>query len=78
MSQLLIPDVDPRMLVQLRQRASQHGRTLEDEVKTILESVSTPSATSDRAAVDAIRRRLADSGRQFSDSAQLVREDRER
>ena len=37
MSQLLIPDVDPVMLTQLQQRASQHGRTLEDEARTILE-----------------------------------------
>jgi antitoxin FitA len=78
MSGLLIPDLDPAMLAQLRQRASQHGRSLEDEVRAILEQVAAgpPPSTWDR--VSAIREQLAASGRQFSDSAELVREDRNR
>jgi plasmid stability protein len=78
MSQLLIPDVDPAMLTQLQQRAAQHGRTLEDEARTILERAAEAPSPSAWTEVDAIRQQLAASGRQFSDSAELVREDRDR
>ena len=78
MSQLLIPDVDPAMLAQLRQQASQHGRTLEDEAKTILQRAAAAPSASAWTEVDAIRQQLAASGRQFSDSAELLREDRDR
>lgn len=78
MSQMLIPDLDPAMLDLLRQRASQHGRSLEDEVKIILEQVAEGTSPSVWTGVDAIRQQLESSGRKFSDSAELIREDRDR
>lgn len=78
MSDLLIPNVDPGTIAQLGQRASQHGRSLEEEVKVILAGAARPASAADWSEVDAIRQRLAASGRTFSDSAELLREDRER
>ena len=78
MSDLLIPNVDPGTIAQLGQRASQHGRSLEEEVKAILAGAAQPAPSAGWAGVDAIRQRLAASGRTFSDSAELLREDRQR
>jgi plasmid stability protein len=75
---MLIPDLDPAMLDLLRQRASQHGCSLEDEVKTILEQAAQRTSPSVWAEVDAIRQQLASSGRQFTDSTEFLREDRDR
>ena len=78
MSQLLIPDLDPAMLDLLRQRASQHGHSLENEVKIILEQATERASPSVWTGVDTILQQLASSGRKFTDSAELVREDRDR
>jgi len=78
MSQLLIPDLDPDMLAQLRQQAAEHGRSLEDEIRIILEQAALRPSPSVWAEVDGIRQHLAASGRRFGDSAELVREDRDR
>jgi len=78
MSQLLIPDFDPAMLDLLRQRASQHGHSLEDDVKSILEQAAESASPSVWVGVDAIRQHLESSGWKFSDSAELVCEDRDR
>jgi antitoxin FitA len=78
MSQMLIPDLDPAMLDLLRQRASQHGHSLEDEVKIILEKAAESASPSVWIGVDAIRKQLESSGRKFTDSTELLREDRDR
>jgi plasmid stability protein len=76
MSQLVIPDVDDATLARLRERAARHGRTVETEVQAILAEAL---ASSDPwAGADAIFGELAASGRAFSDSAELIREDRDR
>jgi plasmid stability protein len=76
MADLLIQDIDAEILEKLRKAAADNGRTLEEEVRHALE----------RAAVRnmAETRRLSDywqqyfSGRTFSDSTDLIREDRDR
>jgi plasmid stability protein len=78
MSQLLIPDVAESLLQQLQQRAARHGRSVEAEARVILESALREDADQIWAEVDAIRERLAASGRTFSDSTELIREDRDR
>lgn len=78
MSQLLISDLDPEKLALLRQRASQHGRSLEDEAKSILEQAAEGALPLVWAGVDAVRQQIASSGRHFTDSAELLREDRNR
>ena len=78
MSQLVILDVTEQLLEQLHQRAALHGRSAPAEAKAILEA----ALGADRAliwdGVDAIYDRLAASGHGFCDSAELIREDRER
>jgi antitoxin FitA len=78
MSELLIPDIDPVKLTLLRQKATEHGRSLEEEAKDILEQAAEGAASSIWDEVDALRQRLASSGREFSDSAEILHEDRTR
>lgn len=78
MSQLTILDIDDSLMKRLQQRAAAHGQTVEAEARTILaQTLGTPEDDI-WARVDAIHDRLAASGRAFSDSAELLREDRER
>ena len=78
MSELLIPDLDPKTPTLLRQWAADHGRTLEDEVRVILQQATHEQSRSAWGRADAIRERLAATGREFSDSAELIREGRDR
>lgn len=73
MVELLLTDVDEVVLQRLRERANRHGRTPEKEASVILAETVDPWK-----AVDEIRERLAASGRIFCDSAELLREDRDR
>ena len=76
MAELVLTDADDAVLHQLQERAARHGRTPDQEAKAILtESVGGkhPDAW---APVDAIYERLAASGRTFSDSAELLRDQR--
>lgn len=46
MTQLLVPNVSDELHDKLRRRAESHGRTVEDEVREILQSAVSGSATS--------------------------------
>ena len=78
MSQLLIPDVAESLLQQLQQRAARNRRSVEAEARVILEDALRPDPAKVWAEIDAFRQRLAASGRIFSDSTELIREDRDR
>jgi plasmid stability protein len=78
MATILIPNLDETVLRRLRERANLHGRTLESEAQAILQEALRSSPVDVWAEVNAIRERLAASGRSFSDSAELLREDRDR
>ena len=78
MGQLVISGLDAQVLLIWGARAASHGRTMEGEARQILTEAVGPSSGSDWSAVDAIRERLKASQRSFSDSAELVREDRAR
>jgi plasmid stability protein len=58
----------------LKVRAKGHGRSLQAELKEILDKASRQSPVEARALADRIRRELA--GRTHSDSVDLLREDR--
>jgi len=76
MAELVLTDVDDVVLHNLQERAARHGRTPDEEAKAILaESVGAERADA-WAPVDAIYDRLAASGRTFSDSAELLRDQR--
>ncbi len=78
MSAFVIPDLDDSTLARLRERATTHGRTPETEAKEILAAALQATSADPWAAARAIHDRLAASGRTFSDSAELLREDRDR
>jgi plasmid stability protein len=78
MAEILIPDLDDKVLTRLRQRAAVHGRTAEAEARVILQEVLQQRPADAWAGAEAIREGLAASGRSFSDSADLLREDRDR
>jgi plasmid stability protein len=76
MTQLLIRGMQAETVQRLKARAKRHGRSLQGEVKAILEAAAGYSMQEAHAVSDAWAARLA--GREFSDSAALIREDRER
>jgi plasmid stability protein len=76
MSQLLVRDLAPETIERLKGQAKQRGRSLQAEVKHILEQAVQFSAGEALAAAARWREHLA--GRVLSDSADLVREDRDR
>ena len=76
MAQVLVNDLDPTVLERLEKLAKEHGRSLPGEVKAILESAATMTMEETRQVAEQFRRRWA--GQMTSDSADLLREDRER
>ena len=77
MAQVLVRQLDDKVVDRLKKRAKEHGRSLQSEVKTILEEV-VPDYEAAWKRIDGFRKRLKKSGRKFSDSAALIREDRDR
>jgi len=79
MAQILVRNLDQEVLAQLKKRAKEEGRSLQAEAKLILEQAAT-SPTVDMATakkmMEDFRRRFK--GRRFSDSAELIRQDRDR
>jgi plasmid stability protein len=78
MCELVLTEVDESVLHGLRDRAIRHGRTSAEEAKTILADALRGRTEGSWVAVDAIYERLAATGRSFTDSAELLREDRDR
>ena len=76
MAQVLVRDLEPEAVARLKARAKKHRRSLQTELKEILEAASRHSAGDARAVAGRIRRRLA--GRTHSDSVDLLAEDRAR
>jgi plasmid stability protein len=77
MPEVLVRNLDPDLVERLKVRARRNGRSLQAEVKTILErTVGEPSMDEFRKAALAVQKKLARS--RHSDSAALIREDRER
>jgi plasmid stability protein len=76
MGQVLVRGLDERVLDRLRKRAEAHNRSLEAELRDILEQASgqVDFATAQELAAR-VRRKLE--GRVHSDSAELIRRQRE-
>jgi plasmid stability protein len=75
--QVLVRDIDKAVMKRLKARAERHGRSLQMELKTILEQAARQQdMVSARKLIDRVRAELA--GRRHSDSVDLIREDRER
>lgn len=79
MTDILVRGVPEPTLEILKRRAKEHRRSLQQEVLSILERAAGEPGSRTAADVAAqIRSNLEKSGRQFGDSAALVREDRSR
>jgi plasmid stability protein len=78
MAELILTDVDTIVLHRLQERSARQGRTPAEEAKAILAEALSENRPDVWARVDAIYHRLAASGQTFSDSADLLREDRDR
>jgi len=80
MAQVLIRDLDPEVIEALKRKARENRRSLQGELKTILEQAVRNSHSRNiddfLARVKEIRKQTA--GMPQTDAAQLVREDRER
>ena len=78
MANVLVRNIPDEIITDLKQMAKLHNRPLQQELREILvRSASQPSRDIARQAAE-IRRRLAGKHRTFSDSAELLREDRDR
>ena len=74
---LLIRDLDARILARLQERARRNHRSLQDEVKAILEQAAETATRKEALALmDKWQRRWGE--RVFSDSTGLIREMRDR
>jgi plasmid stability protein len=77
MANALVRDLDDAAYERLKTRAAGHNRSLEAELREILEQASLQvDAATARAAAEAMARRLA--GRPHSDSGEILSEDRAR
>jgi plasmid stability protein len=76
MAEVLVRDLEPATVEKLKRRARKNHRSLQAELKQILESAAPLSLQEFRLAADMIRSSLK--GRRHSDSVRLLREDRDR
>lgn len=76
MSQVLVRSLDATLVERLKARARRHGRSLQAELKAILEAASKGDLLDARRVADRIRRLLR--GRGISDSGVSQAEDRRR
>ena len=80
MKQLILNDFDPDLLEKLELRAASHQRSLEEELKVILQEAIEAESTAKLTAFkeQAIKMQQALSMRHHTDSTELLREDRDR
>ena len=76
MADIYVRDLSARAVTRLKRRARMRGRSLQAEVRDILEGSAGAGPLEARRLADRIRRKLR--GRRLSDSAHLIREDRTR
>ena len=76
MSNILVRNLDTRLVNRLKHDAKMHGRSLQGEIKAILTQAATFLGNEAAAVSAQWHKQLA--GRKFSDSSKLIREDRDR
>jgi len=76
MPDVLVRNVDEKVIEKLKNKAARNGRSLQREVQIILSEAIRPESLSDAEVAKKIKDSLR--GRQHSDSAELLREDRNR
>ena len=81
MPDVLVRDVQSEVIESLKNRAANNGRSLQAELKIILEQATQSKVADARKLAAKIRRSLRDhklGGEEYSDSAALLAEDRRR
>ncbi|MEH2360400.1 FitA-like ribbon-helix-helix domain-containing protein [Nostoc sp.] len=84
MAQILVEDLDPIILEKLETLAKQHGRSLQEELKQILQQAAEKvthyhtGGNMEKAREAVARAQVRYTGKIFSDSTEFIREDRER
>jgi plasmid stability protein len=78
MAQLLIRDLEPAVVARLKERARRNRRSLEAEARLILASAAPDERAFEAAVRIAREMRRKTAGKISGDSADLIREDRER
>lgn len=77
MAQVLVRQLNDKVVDRLKKRAKEHRRSLQSEVKAILED-AVPDYERAWKRIDSLRLRLKRSSRKFSNSADLIRKNRDR
>ncbi len=82
MTQLVLDNIDPQILKNLKMRAAKHNRSLEDESKAILQEVLTTELATKVDKIAAFREQVNQmrqslTGHAQTDSTVLIREDRD-
>ena len=78
MANLLIRDVPEKIVARLKDMAKKRNRSLQQELKSILVATATQSSPEILKQAATIRAKLRKKGINFTDSAELLREDRSR
>ena len=76
MPDILIRGLEPETVRQLKARAKRHGKSLQSEIKLLVEQATGGGTQQIAAMFDRWQRRFA--GRKVSSSVRLIREDRNR
>ena len=77
MAQLLVRDVPDQIAAALKRRAKKNGRSTEAEHRALLEETLAPKNLDGWAEIDKAYQELKESGRDFGDSTETVRQDRD-
>ncbi|MDQ2687415.1 MAG: Arc family DNA-binding protein [Armatimonadota bacterium] len=76
MAQVLVRDLEDTVVEKLKERARSQGRSLESELRQILQQAAEERQTPPNFSITELQAMFA--GRRFTDSGKLQREDRER
>jgi len=75
---VLIRNIDEETLSKLKKKAAANNRSLQEELKRLLEQYAGPDIEETRKMVRETLEKYRKEGRMFSDSTKDIREDRER
>jgi plasmid stability protein len=76
MTQVLVRNLDRDTLESLKRRARRHGRSLQQELKTILEDASRPEISDALSVAKTIREKLRKRRSSYSDTGKMQSSDR--
>ena len=76
MAQVLVRQLNDKLVERLKKRAKEHGRSLQSEVKTILEE-AVPDYEGAWKRIAKVQKDLKQAGKTFSDSTLFIREGRD-